>query len=154
MGRFNLETSCMSGTYFHSVCIWLCWGFTCTVSVTLPVAWGLCCQSALTFGWCQTGQHSTYSHTAEPAQLLWVLRVKGMLQHSMTIRSHLTPAVHCVSRVHLTTYHLSSWQITLLRSVFSHLMVTCTQKLTVLGDMLHHIFNLLYNKESHYGDLV
>lgn len=54
------------------------------------------------------------------------------------IQSHLTPAVHCVSWAHLTTYHLSSWQITLLRSVLSHFMVTC-----IPGHMLHHIMESL-----------
>jgi hypothetical protein len=72
--KVHLATSCMFPFSVHLTVLrpHMC-------HVTLPVAWELSCQNTLMCRWCQPGQHSTYSHTAEPAQLLWVLRVKGVL---------------------------------------------------------------------------
>lgn len=75
-----------------------------------------CCsshQNVLVSGWQRW--HSAYSHAAVAARLLQVMRVKSMPQQSscvlyIIIQLQLTPTVHFVSWVHLTTHCVLSRQ--------------------------------------------
>lgn len=107
--------------------------FTSAMNVTFHVSLR-CCNywNMLMSGWYQPEYCKVNSCASVPSPLLQALKVKSMLQYlscvySLIRQSQLSPAVHCVCWVYLTIC-LLSWQITLLRNVLPHLMLTCSSK--------------------------